>query len=68
LFVDVNAGANVAKERAITSISRHSGIIDPTISAIVSAQPVLQSEAFADIKVAGVSLYAALKIVAVYSF
>jgi hypothetical protein len=68
LFVDVNAGADVAKECAITGISGHSGIIDPTISAIVSAQPVLESEVFPVIKVATVSRYAALKIVAMYSF
>jgi len=64
LFLDVNAGANVAKELAITGDSRTSGIIDPTICAIVSAKPVLHSEIFTGIKVAGVNLYTALKIVA----
>src|SRR6516225_6942560 len=67
LFLDVNAGANVAKELAITGDSRTSGIIDPTICAIVSAKPVLHSEIFTGIKVAGVNLYTALKIVAMHS-
>jgi hypothetical protein len=67
ILVDINARADVTKERSITGISRTSGIIDPAICAIVSAKPVLHSEIFTDIKVAGVNLYAALKVVAMHS-
>jgi hypothetical protein len=68
IFVDVNAGANVAKERTIRGNSRNSSIINPTKCAIVSAEPILHSEIFVGIKVARVNLYAALEIVAMHSF
>jgi hypothetical protein len=68
IVLDVDAGANVAKESAVTGKSRNSGIIDPTICAIVSAEPVLNLEIFTGIKVVGVNFYTAFKIVAVHSF
>jgi hypothetical protein len=68
MLLDVDARANVAKERAIAGKSRNSGIVNPTICAIASAEPVLHSEIFAGIKVAGVNFYTAVKIVAMHSF
>jgi len=54
MIVDVNAGTNVAEESAITGKSRNSGIIDPTKCAIVSTEPVLDSEVLARVKAADV--------------
>jgi hypothetical protein len=68
MFVDINAGANVTKKIVIAGISRNSGIINPSVYAIVSAEPVLQSEIFTGIKVDGVKLHTTLKIVAMHSF
>jgi hypothetical protein len=66
--VYINAGANVAKKSAVTGKSRNSGIINPTICAVASAEPVLHSESFTGIEVVGVNLYTALKILAMHSF
>jgi hypothetical protein len=61
--MDVNARADIAKESAITGKSRNSSIIDPTVCAIVTPQPVLHSKIFTGIKVAGVNVYTAVEIV-----
>ena len=67
MLVDVDARADVAKERTIAGKSRHSSI-NPAISAIVPAEPVLHSEVFTLIKMTGVKFYAAVKIIAMHSF
>src|SRR5215471_2850441 len=66
--MDIDAGTNVAKEITIRSVSRNSGIIDPTIHAIVSAQPVLHSKVRSIVKVTDISLQAGGNIVAMDSF
>src|SRR5690242_16753453 len=68
MLLDVDARANVAEERAIAGKSRNSGIVNPTICVVASAEPVLHSEIFTGIEVAGVNLYTALKVVTMHSF
>jgi hypothetical protein len=63
MFVNVHARPNVAKESAVMSISGDADIIDPPIFAIVLPQPVLHSKIFTGVKVTGVNLYTAVKIV-----
>src|SRR6516164_1358115 len=63
MFVDVNTGANIAKESAVMGKSWDSGIVDPPIFAIVPAKPVLHSKITVGVKMADVNLQTPFDIV-----
>src|SRR5215469_10138893 len=60
--MDVGAGADVPKERAVASVSWNSGVIDPAICAVVTAKPILHPEFLPGVEVPDVRFEAAIKI------